>query len=130
MTTFAHPTVLLEPSKTPPQNMVKQSAKPTYDPCVDREFFLRCLIFGAENTGKHTLISSSFPKEKTPAKPYARYINHLFPILNSINRNDVDFMNKTLEIPYNVKKYHFWTFTVTEKSLKNEVIWRGIHLFH
>jgi len=125
MTTLAHPSIPLEPSKIPPHNVVKQTAKPTYDPRVDREFFLRCLIFGAENTGKHTLISSSFPKEKTPTKSYIRYIDNLFPIPNPLSRNDVDFMNKTLEIPYNIKKYHFWTFTVTEKSLKNEAIWRG-----
>jgi len=111
MTTFAYPTPLQQPIT--PQNIAKPSAKPTYDPYVDREFFLRCLIFGAENTGKHTLLTSSFPQEKTPAKPYAR--------------NDVDFVNKTLEIPYNTKRYHFWSFTVNEKSLKNEVIWRAYY---
>jgi GTPase SAR1 family protein len=73
----------------------------------EKEYFIRCVMLGAENTGKHTLINASFPGS---VKPYPRTSVDLF------TKEKVQF--KT------TKKYHFWTRTLGETSETTEAIWK------
>lgn len=79
----------------------------------EREFFLRAIVFGAKDTGKHVLINANFPKLRDNNQAYTR--------------NNVDFMSRTLTIPYNLKKYHFWTFRLNDDSANKEVVWRSYY---
>ena len=41
----------------------------------------------------------------------------------------MDFVYKTQEQSYNTKRYHFWMFRVNDRSLRKELLWRGINPF-
>ena len=44
---------------------------------VEREFFIRSIVFGAEKTGKHALIASNFLRDRQNAQTYARFDRYL-----------------------------------------------------
>jgi len=73
----------------------------------EREYFIRCVVLGAGNTGKHTLINSNLPDS------------------NNFKKSDgVDLLMKTKVQFKTTKKYHFWVRTLGETSQTKEAIWK------
>ena len=40
---------------------------------IEREFFIRSIVFGAEKTGKHALIASNFLRDRQNSQNYIRF---------------------------------------------------------
>jgi len=75
----------------------------------ERDYFMRCIVMGAENTGKNTLIYSNFmDPTQNIEKP----------------RNGVNFITKTKVNHKTTRKYHFWVRTLGDKSETKEAIWK------
>jgi len=73
----------------------------------EREYFLRCVVLGSENTGKHTLISSNTLEE---------------PVEHS--KTGADFIAKKTVTFKTTKKYHFWVRTLGDNSVTKEAVWK------
>jgi len=84
------------------------------DDNVEREYFMRCVVIGGENTGKHSLINANFSEElvQTPAKTSA------------------DLLLKTAVRSNTTKKYHFWVRTLGDNdTATKEAIWNTYYKF-
>lgn len=96
---------------------IADSALPNY-PVIDekspeREYFMRCVVIGCQNTGKHSLINNNFPKEQ--ANP-----------IRSQNTSDLLVKNTTKF--RSSKKYHFWLQTLTDTTPKaTENVWKAYY---
>jgi len=77
------------------------------DDDVEREYFMRCVVLGAKNTGKHTLINSNFSEDSRKSE-----------------NAGVDLMMKTSIRNRTTKKYHFWVNTLGDNSATKEAIWK------
>jgi len=75
----------------------------------DREYFMRCVMIGADNTGKHTLISSNFAEETRKAS------------------NESDLIMKKAVSYKTTKKYHFWVRSLGDNSETKEAIWKSYY---
>lgn len=96
---------------------ITDSALPNY-PIIDekspeREYFMRCMIIGCQNTGKHSLINNNFPKQQVnPTR----------------SQNTSDLLVKTTSKFRSTKKYHFWLQTLTNNSPKStENVWKAYY---
>jgi len=82
------------------------------DDDVEREYFMRCVVVGAENTGKHSLISANFSEE----------------LVQAPQKNGVDFLLKTAIRSKTTKKYHFWVRSLSDRdSSTKEAIWKAYY---
>jgi len=73
----------------------------------EREYFIRCVIIGAENTGKHTLLNTNLPDST-----------------GNLAKSNIDLMIRKKIQFKTTKKYHFWVNTLGETSETKEIIWK------
>jgi small GTP-binding protein len=88
------------------ENVVAASSAVKADELTEREYFMRCVVLGSINTGKHSLISNISEEHKHRDKTGT----------NLLMKSSMQF--KTL------KKYHFWIRTLGDASETKEAIWR------
>jgi len=75
---------------------------------VEREYFMRCVVIGGENTGKHSLINANFSEE----------------LVQASHNNGADLLLKTAVRSKTTKKYHFWVRTLSDNdNATTEAIW-------
>jgi len=75
----------------------------------EREYFMRCVVIGENNTGKHALLCANFGEEyhQTSQKPLT------------------DLVMKTKKGIKTTKKYHFWVQTLgASNSAAKQAIWK------
>jgi len=75
----------------------------------EREYFMRCIVIGENNTGKHSILSANFGEEyhQIPEKPAT------------------DLLMKTKKVFKTTKKYHFWVQTLgAHNSAAKQAIWK------
>jgi hypothetical protein len=89
------------------ENIVVASSAVKVDDLTDREYFLRCVVLGAENTGKHSMIANFSEEYKQPG-----------------NRTGVNFVIKRSMQLKTTKTYHFWMRTLGEPSETKDAIWK------
>jgi small GTP-binding protein len=77
------------------------------DELTEREYFMRCVVLGSTNVGKHSLIANLSEEQKQP-----RY------------RTGVSLVLKECMHLKTTKKYHFWMRTVGEASETKDAIWK------
>jgi len=93
-----------------PEAFVPQWLVNSDEKTPEREYFMRCVMVGAKNTGKHGLIEASFCQDKKS---------------KVFEKTGVDLVTKTSEKYQTMKKYQFWLRTLNEeKSETKEVIWQ------
>jgi Ras-related protein Rab-18 len=80
----------------------------------EREYFMRCVVIGAENTGKNTLI-------------YSNFINQSQKIEKA--KNGVNFIAKEKGNFKTTRKYHFWVRTLGDNSETKESIWKTYYRY-
>lgn len=73
----------------------------------EREYFMRCVVLGSENTGKHTLIGSNIAEN-----------------LEEQPKTGANFLAKTAVSYKTTKKYHFWIRTLGDDSATKEIVWK------
>jgi hypothetical protein len=73
-----------------------------------RDYFMRCVVIGQNDTGKHAILSSNFGEEyhQDCEKPVT------------------DLLMKTKRVFKTTKKYHFWVQTLGNTSAAKEAIWK------
>jgi Ras-related protein Rab-18 len=89
------------------ENVVAASSAVKADEFTEREYFLRCVVLGSRDVGKHSLISNFSVEHKQPQI-----------------RTGVNFVTKESMHFKTTKKYHFWMRTVGEASETKDAIWK------
>jgi len=75
----------------------------------EREYFMRCVVLGSENTGKHTLIRSNLSEELSG-------LAH--------QKTGANFLARTTKSFKTTKKYNFWVRTLGDNSETKDAIWK------
>jgi len=75
----------------------------------EREFFMRCIVMGANNTGKRSLVDAIFSGPQTEGHK---------------DRSSVDLVIRTVVNHNNTKKYHFWMRNLENESRVKENLWK------
>jgi len=118
-----HPPQSCEPPKntaTTPKLLLKDSFEGDLVSLTDtefgeREFFMRCVMIGAKNTGKHELINTIFSEDKSR-------VPHERTGVNFVHKSKINF--KT------TRKYHFWINTLGENdSDTRDAIWKTYYKY-
>jgi len=73
----------------------------------EREYFMRCVVLGSENAGKHTLIGSNVAED-----------------LGEHSKTGANFLAKRAVSYKTTKKYHFWVRTLGDDSATKEAVWK------
>jgi len=73
----------------------------------EREYFMRCVVLGSENTGKHTLVGANLAEE-----------------LGEHTKTGSNFFAKTAVSYKTTKKYHFWVRTLGDDSATKDALWK------
>jgi small GTP-binding protein len=97
-------------SPNPPthlENVVAVSSVVKADELTEREYFMRCVVLGSINTGKHSLISNIAEEHKQPR--------------DKTGANLVIKRSKQLKT---TKTYHFWIRALGDASETKEAIWK------
>jgi GTPase SAR1 family protein len=117
-----HPPQSAEPPKitTSPVTLLPDSFETDLHTVSDpefgeREFFMRCVLIGAKDTGKHELIRANFTEDKNEV-PHAK--------------TGVNFVNKFKKNYNTWRKYHFWVNTLSEDdSITKQVVWKTYYKY-
>jgi GTPase SAR1 family protein len=89
------------------ENVVATSSAVKADEIIEREYFMRCMVLGSVNTGKHSLISNISEEHKQPR--------------DKSGANLVIKRNMQLKT---TKTYHFWIRALGDASETKEAIWK------
>jgi len=82
------------------------------DDDVEREYFMRCVVIGGENTGKHSLVNANFSEE----------------LVQAPHKNGADLLLKTAVRSRTTKKYHFWVRSLSDNdTATKEAIWSAYY---
>jgi small GTP-binding protein len=94
------------------ENTVAASSAVKADEFTEREYFMRCVMLGSTNTGKHSLIAniSEEPKQHQ-------------------NKTGVDLVMKESMCFKTTKKYHFWIRTLGDTSETKDAVWKTYYKF-
>jgi len=81
----------------------------------EREFFMRCVLIGAEGAGKHELIRANFAEDKNEVP---------------LTKTGVNFVTKCKKNFNTFRKYHFWINTLGENdSMTKKAVWKTYYKY-
>jgi small GTP-binding protein len=89
------------------ENVLAASSAVKADELTEREYFMRCVVIGSINAGKHSLIANLSEEHKKLEI-----------------RTGVNLVMKTSMHLKTTKKYHFWMRTVGETCETKDAIWK------